>query len=304
MARTAAPRVAVATYDPGPEAVADRDLPVLVGALTEAGADAAAVHWDDPAADWAGYDLVVIRSTWDYSWRAAEFVAWAEKTGEATRLANPVEIVRWNTDKRYIGDLARAGVPVVPTDYLAPGDPVELPTAHEYVVKPTSGAGARFAARYAPEQRETAVRHVERMHAEGLTAMVQPFVRSIDTAGERALQFFGGRLLHASRKGAVLSPGTAYDADKVAHPNLERWTPSEAELAVAGRALCAVPDLVPGRPEPLYARVDLVTGDDGQPWVMELELVEPNLFLWLHPDSLPRVVEAILEAAAAAAADG
>jgi glutathione synthase/RimK-type ligase-like ATP-grasp enzyme len=246
VARTAAPRVAVATYDPGPEAVADRDLPVLVGALTEAGADAAAVHWDDPAADWAGYDLVVIRSTWDYSWRAAEFVAWAEKTGEATRLANPVEIVRWNTDKRYIGDLARAGVPVVPTDYLAPGDPVELPTAHEYVVKPTSGAGARFAARYAPEQRETAVRHVERMHAEGLTAMVQPFVRSIDTAGERALQFFGGRLLHASRKGAVLSPGTAYDADKVAHPNLERWTPSEAELAVAGRALCAVPDLVPG----------------------------------------------------------
>ncbi|UUU21833.1 ATP-grasp domain-containing protein [Streptomyces sp. DSM 40750] len=296
MARTAAPRIAVATYDPGPETSADRDLPVLVRALGEAGADAAAVHWDDPAADWAGHDLVVIRSTWDYSWRAAEFVAWAEKTGRATRLANPAEVVRWNTDKRYIGDLARAGVPVVPTAYLAPGDPVELPAAHEYVVKPTSGAGARFAARYTPEQRETAVRHVERMHAEGLTAMVQPFVTSIDTAGERALQFFGGRLLHASRKGAVLAPGTAYDADKVAHPDLEPWTPTEAELSVAKRALAAVP----GEPELLYARVDLVTGDDGQPCVMELELVEPNLFLWLHTDSLPRVVEAIL----AAAADG
>ncbi|MGW0843154.1 ATP-grasp domain-containing protein [Streptomyces sp. NPDC002787] len=297
MARTAAaPRIAVATYDPGPAASVDRDLPVLVGALREAGADAAAVRWDDPAADWAGHDLVVIRSTWDYSWRAAEFVAWAAKVGEATRLANPAEVVRWNTDKRYIGDLARAGVPVVPTDYLAPGDPVDLPVAHEYVVKPTSGAGARFAARYAPGQRETALRHVERMHSEGLTAMVQPFVTSIDTEGERALQFFGGRLLHASRKGAVLTPGTAYDADKTAHPNLERWTPTEAELSVAERALAAVP----GAAELLYARVDLVTGEDGRPWVMELELVEPNLFLWLHTESLPHVVEAIL----AAAADG
>lgn len=131
------------------------------------------------------------------------------------------------------------------------------------------------------------------MHADGLTAMVQPFVTSIDTDGERALQFFGGRLLHASRKGAVLAPGTAYDADKIAHPDLEPWTPTEAELAVAERALAAVPE----RPELLYARVDLVTGEDGRPCVMELELVEPNLFLWLHPDSLPRVVEAVLAAA-------
>ncbi|MFM9697424.1 ATP-grasp domain-containing protein [Streptomyces europaeiscabiei] len=293
MPRPAAPRIAVATYDPGPETSRDRDLPVLVRALGEAGADAAAVHWDDPAADWAGYDLVVIRSTWDYSWRAAEFVAWAEKADAATRLANPAGVVRWNTDKRYLGDLAGAGVPVVPTAYLAPGETVELPVAHEYVVKPTSGAGARFAARYTPDRRETAVRHVERMHAEGLTAMVQPFVTSIDTDGERALQFFGGRPLHASRKGAVLAPGTAYDADKIAHPDLEPWTPTEAELAVAERALAAVP----GEPELLYARVDLVTGEDGQPCVMELELVEPNLFLWLHPDSTPRVVDAILVAA-------
>ncbi|EKX67420.1 ATP-grasp domain-containing protein [Streptomyces ipomoeae] len=297
MARTAAPRIAVATYDPGAEAGADRDLPGLVRALREAGADAAAVHWDDPEADWSGYDLVVIRSTWDYSWRAAEFVAWVERCGKATRLANPAEVVRWNTDKRYLGDLAAAGVPVVPTAYLAPGDPVEggLPDAYEYVVKPTSGAGARFAARYTPGQRETAVRHVERMHAEGFTAMVQPFMTSIDTEGERALQFFGGRLLHASRKGAVLSPGTAYDADKVAHPDLVPWPPTEAELSVAERALAAVP----GSAELLYARVDLVTGEDGQPCVMELELVEPNLFLSLHTDSLPRVVEAILTAATA-----
>ncbi|MFJ3664910.1 RimK family alpha-L-glutamate ligase [Streptomyces sp. NPDC090106] len=287
------PRVALATYDPRPEPSKDRDLPVLRQALRDAGAEADAVPWDDPDADWGSYDLVLIRSTWDYSWRAAEFTAWAERCAKATRLANPAEVVRWNTDKRYVGQLADAGVPTVPTRYLAPGDPVDLPREHEYVVKPTSGAGARYAARYTPGQHGTAVAQVRRMHAEGLTAMVQPYMRGIDTGGERALQFFGGSLLHASRKRAVLAPGTAFDADKVAHPGLERWQPTEAELEVAERALAAVPDGA----EVLYARVDLVDGQDGKPRVMELELVEPNLFLFLHPESLPRVVAAVLDAA-------
>nr|WSY55180.1 hypothetical protein OG999_37015 [Streptomyces sp. NBC_00886] len=288
------PRIALATYDPGPEPSKDRDLPVLVEALRAAGAEAVAVPWDDAGADWSAYDLVLIRSTWDYSWRVAEFVAWAERTGKLTRLANPVQVVRWNTDKRYLGDLAAAGVPVVPTRYLAAGDPADLPDDHEYVVKPTSGAGARFAARYTPDQRETAVRQLERMHLEGLTAMVQPYLTNVDVSGERALLFFGGRFLHASRKGAVLARGTAYDDDKVSHPDLAPWTANPAELSVAERALAAVPDA----PELLYARVDLVDGPDGEPCVMELELVEPNLFLDLHPGSLAVVVEAVLAAAA------
>ncbi|MEU6353828.1 hypothetical protein ABZ896_31620 [Streptomyces sp. NPDC047072] len=288
------PRIALATYDPRPGPSKDRDLPVLTEALRAAGAGADAVHWDDVRVDWGGYDLVLIRSTWDYSWRTAEFVAWAEGVAKATRLANPAEVVRWNTDKRYLGELAAAGVPVVPTRYLAPGDPADLPGDHEYVVKPTSGAGARYAARYTPEQHDIAVRHLARMHEEGFTAMVQPYMRGIDTAGERALQFFGGALLHASRKQAVLAPDTAFDADKVAHPGLVPWTPTPEEVSVAERALAAVPD-APGL---LYARVDLVDGDDGRPCVMELELVEPNLFLDLHPGSLPKVVAAVLGAAA------
>jgi glutathione synthase/RimK-type ligase-like ATP-grasp enzyme len=287
-------RVALATYDPRPEPHLDRDLPVLVDALRGAGADAEAVSWDDPAADWSAYDLVVIRSTWDYSWRAAEFTAWAERCGQVTRLANPPAVVRWSTDKRYLGDLAAAGVPVVPTRFLAPGDPADLPEEHEYVVKPSSGAGARYAARYTPADRETARGHLARMHAEGLTAMVQPYMRGIEAGGERALQFFGGRLLHASRKGAVLAPGTAFDAAKVPHPGLAAWTPTPAELAVAEAALAAVP----GAPELLYARVDLVDGTEpGEVRVMELELVEPNLFLFLHPGSVDAVRDAILAAA-------
>ncbi|MDQ1045244.1 glutathione synthase/RimK-type ligase-like ATP-grasp enzyme [Streptomyces sp. V4I2] len=292
----AVPRVALVTYDPRPEPSRDDDLPVLRDALRAAGAEADVVFWDDAGVDWGAYDLAVIRSTWDYSWRAAEFVAWAERCAKVTRLANPADVVRWNTDKRYLGDLAAAGVPVVPTRYLAPGDAADLPDDHEYVVKPTSGAGARYAARYTPEQHETAVRHLARMHEEGLTAMVQPYMKGIDAGGERALQFFGGRLLHASRKRAVLAPGTAFDAAKVAHPGLEPWTPTPAELSVAERALAVVPD----EHEVLYARVDLVDGEDGEdgePRVMELELVEPNLFLFLHPESVPAVVAAILAAA-------
>ncbi|MFJ8631174.1 RimK family alpha-L-glutamate ligase [Streptomyces sp. NPDC093568] len=289
------PRTALVTCRPGPEVSEDRDLPALVRALREAGAGADVVYWDDDTVDWGGYDLAVIRSTWDYSWRAAEFLGWAERCAKVTRLANPAGVVRWNADKRYLGDLAGAGVPIVPTRYLAPGDSPDLPVAHEYVVKPTSGAGARFAARYAPDEHDTAVRQLARMHAEGFTAMVQPYVTSIDVSGERALQFFGGRLLHASRKGAVLTPGTPYDQRKVAHPGLEPWTPTPAEREVAERALAAVPEAG----ELLYARVDLVDGEDGQPRVMELELVEPNLFLSLHPASVPRVVEAILAAAGA-----
>ncbi|MFE9770605.1 RimK family alpha-L-glutamate ligase [Streptomyces sp. NPDC005931] len=286
------PRIALVTCRPGPEVAEDRDLPGLVRALEEAGAEASAVAWDDDV-DWAAFDLAVIRSTWDYSRRAEEFTAWAQRCGRLTRLANPAEVVRWNTDKRYLGDLAEAGVPVVRTRYIAPGGDIRLPGDYEFVVKPALGAGARLAARYVPGEHDTAVAHVARMHAEGLTAIVQPYVENIDTAGERALQFFGGSLLHASRKGAVLEPGTPYDADRFPHPGLTPWTPSPAEQSLAERALAAVP----GAPELLYARVDLVDGDDGQPVLMELELVEPNLFLALHPDSVPRVAAEILRAA-------
>ncbi|MHB9862066.1 ATP-grasp domain-containing protein [Streptomyces sp. YIM S03343] len=298
------PRVALATFDPAPEPHPDRDLPVLLAALRDAGADAVAVPWDDPDTDWGRFDLVVIRSTWDYTWRAAEFVTWARRTGAVTRLANPAGVVAWNTDKRYLGDLAAAGVPVVPTRYVAPGEELggEFAEFAEfagssgssgYVVKPTSDAGARHAARYAPGEYERALEHLAWLHGEGLTAMVQPYVTGVDVSGERALQFIGGELLHASRKRAVLAPGTGHDDKKVAHPGLEPWTPTPAELAVAARALAAVPNT----PELLYARVDLVTGDDGEPMVMELELVEPDLFLSLHPGSLDKVVTAVLAAA-------
>src|SRR5690349_2876913 len=99
----------------------DEDLPPLVAALRELGIEPAVVDWDDAGLDWARFDVAVLRSTWDYSMRAAEFLAWAARVSERTRLLNPPEIVRWNTDKHYLATLAAAGVPIVPSTFIEPG---------------------------------------------------------------------------------------------------------------------------------------------------------------------------------------
>ncbi|MFF3562704.1 hypothetical protein ACFYXS_21945 [Streptomyces sp. NPDC002574] len=293
--RTSGTRIALVTSAPRPDTSTDRDLPFLRDAVADTGAEAVVVHWDDPAVDWASHDLVVIRSTWDYTWRTGEFLPWVDRCGAATTLANPPAVVRWNSDKRYLGELSARGVPAVATRYLPPGtEPDGLPDDREYVIKPAAGAGARYAGRYRAGAAHDAARaHIARMHAEGLTAMVQPYMPAIDTSGERALVFVGGRFLHAVAKNAVLSHATAWDERKVAHPGVRPWTPTAAELATAEAALAAVP----GTSELLYARVDLVDDEDGVPCVMELELIEPNLFLALHPASLPVVADTIASAA-------
>lgn len=300
MIRARSPRVALATARPRPDISTDHDLPLLRDAVTGAGAGATVAFWDDPDVDWDGFDLVVVRSTWDYVLRAGEFLDWTERCGKQTVLANPPSVLRWNADKRYLGELAAQGVPTVPTRYAAPGEPVELPLEHEYVIKPTTGAGARYAGRYLPgdpHSQDDALLHVQRLHAEGMTAMVQPYQRQIDITGERALVFYGGRFVHAIRKNAVLARDVAYDEKKNAHPGKQPWTPTEAELAVAERALAAAPD-ADGL---LYGRVDLADDDQGEPQVMELELIEPNLFLTMDDAALPTVATAIVRAAETAA---
>ncbi|QMU73984.1 RimK family alpha-L-glutamate ligase [Streptacidiphilus sp. P02-A3a] len=268
-------------------------MELLLAAVTAAGARAEAVAWDEAEADWAGYDLAVIRSSWDYTWRWAEFTAWADRCAGLTRLGNPPSVLRWSGDKSYLGELRDRGVPVVPTRYLRPGEEAELPRQHEFVVKPILGAGARFAARYRPDQHQQAREQLRQMHAEGLTAMVQPYMHRIAETGERALVFVGGRLLHTTRKEPVLAPGVRFDERKTAHPGIRLWSPTESELALAEQALAAVP----GAAELLYARVDVVDDDQGAPVVTELELVEPNLFLHLRPAAARTAAEAFVAAA-------
>lgn len=280
-------RIAIATCDELPGG--DVDSPAVQAALAALGVSAEPVSWSAPGVDWAGYDLVVVRNTWDYTRRLTEFLAWAESV---PRLLNPVPVLRWNTDKRYLAELADAGVPVVPTLW----DPADLPAGagwEQFVIKPAVSAGAHDTARWGPGQEAAAAEHLRSLSAAGRTVMVQPYLGAIDTAGETALVFIDGRFSHAARKAPIL---TASGHQEIVGPSDSRGriTPAEpttAELAVAELALG-----VAGR-DLLYARVDVIPGPDGEPVLLELELTEPALFLGHADGAAERLAAAIAERA-------
>ncbi|HEY8480649.1 MAG TPA: hypothetical protein VIL71_12550 [Spirillospora sp.] len=261
------------------------DVPPLTAALASLGVDAEPAVWDADL-DWSRYDLVVIRSTWDYTARRDAFVAWAESL---PHLHNPAEIVRWNTDKRYLRDLADAGVPVVETLW----DPDDVPSRWpEYVIKPAVSIGSRDTARWGPGEEDAARAHLRSLRDAGRTVMVQPYLSAVDAVGETALVFREGEFSHACTKGQILRPGAGVEGPARNDPSRGRITPAtptDAQLDVAHRALAAVP----GGPDLLYARVDLVPGPDGSPLLLELELTEPNLFLKQAP---PAATTAFAEA--------
>jgi hypothetical protein len=240
----------------------DPDLPLARGALREAGLVVDLVRWDDESVDWAAYDLAVVRSCWDYAWRLEEFLGWA---GSVPRLRNAGDLLRWNTDKTYLRDLDRAGLPVVPTLW----DPVradELPDAGEWVVKPSVSAGSRDTARWS--ERSAALAHVAGLVLAGRTAMVQPYLASVDDAGETAMLFIGGRFSHAVRKGPLLARGEGVRQDRDSRGNLRRVDPTAEQRDVAESVFDAIGDLVPGAAPALYARIDLVLDDAGRPVVL------------------------------------
>jgi glutathione synthase/RimK-type ligase-like ATP-grasp enzyme len=277
------PTVALATCAARPEL--DGDGPGLLAALDRAGVDARAAIWDDPAEAWGRFDLVVVRSTWDYTERRDQFVAWARSV---PRLANPAEVVEWNTDKRYLDDLAAAGVPVVPTTWIGPDDPVTLPTGGEFVVKPAVSAGARGAGRHRPDRAAGAADHVRALQALGHWVMVQPYLATVEQFGEAGLIYIDGRFSHAIRKGQVLrSPGAgARDPGDVA---ITPVAAASTERERAEQVLAAVP----GSGPLLYARVDLLRGPSGECLLSEVELTEPSLFLGDAIGSTQRLAQAV-----------
>jgi hypothetical protein len=252
----------------------DDDAEVLDAALAEVGVDARWVPWRDlkPADD----ELVVLRSTWDYTDRPAEFLAWA---AGLPRVLNAAEVVAWNTDKLYLRDLAEAGVPTVPTAFAAPGEAIEFAGHDEFVVKPSIGAGSRGAGRFGADEVAAARRHAARLHEADRVVLVQPYLDAIDTVGETALIYIDGEFSHAVRKAALLPAAFAHPLDGAAlyvEEAIEPRAASEAELAVGSVALAAVRDRFGA--DQLYARVDLLPGPAG-PVLVELELAEPSLFL-------------------------
>jgi hypothetical protein len=271
----------------------DEDMPPLLAAFDEAGLDAALADWDDPGVDWTGFRVAILRSTWDYAERCAEFLAWADRTAKLTTLLNPPPVIRWNTDKHYLRDLARAGVPTVPTRFVEPGGHAARALEEflgegiaEWVAKPAVGAGSRDAARYAAGEELAASDHIQRLLDAGRSVLLQPYLDQVDHHGETALMYFAGRFSHAIRKGPLLRRGDAPTDALFAAEQITPRVPSADELLVAERALAALPFTAP-----LYARVDLIPSADAGPCLLELELTEPSLFFTHAPAAAPRFVD-------------
>ncbi len=271
------PRIALATAREHPRG--HEDDAGLPDALRDAGLEPAWVVWDDAAVDPSRFALTLVRSVWDYTARRDAFLAWADRV---PNLHNPAAVLRDNTDKRYLARIPEA----VETAFLAPGEAL-APLAREVVVKPTVSAGSRDTGRFAPGDDAAARALLARIHASGRTAMVQPYLRSVDERGETALVLFGGRLSHAVAKGPLLERGA--EGVGVTPERLAARAPDEAERALA-HALAARFD-----PPLAYMRVDLVRDDAGAARVLELELTEPSLFFAQSDGGEARLAAAVAE---------
>ncbi len=279
----------------------DDDMGPLRTALAGHGVAHRLVDWDDPGVDWDAFDLAVVRSIWDYPRRRDEMLAWAVRAGAVTDLANPPAVLAWSSDKRYLLDLAAAGVPVVPTAFAAPGEDMDWPGG-EVVVKPAVSAGSLDTTRHGPGDHAAAAAHVARLHADGRTAMAQPYLDGVEgDRAETALVYVGGSFSHAVRKGPMLVPGRRIVGDLFVEEDIRFADATAAEARVGDLALAAVPG---GGADLLYARVDLVPGPDGAPVVLELELVEPSLFLAYAPGAADTMARAIMARSGRAAASG
>ncbi|MGO3797529.1 MAG: hypothetical protein ACTJGR_10485, partial [Pauljensenia sp.] len=234
----------------------DEDEALALAALTGVGAGVEVVCWDDPQVDWSHFDRAVLRSTWDYHRHLAAFLDWLGAVDQVTDLVNPLEQVRWSLDKHYLAELERAGVPITPTVYVAPGDVAVFPEKN-FVVKPAVGAGSQEAASYGPDQRGSALVHIGRLHAAGKVALVQPHLASVATEGEWPMVFFDGEFSHSASKRVDL-PRARTLGGLFAPETTAAHRASAAQIDVARAALDVVSERLG---TPTYARVDLVRDD-------------------------------------------
>jgi glutathione synthase/RimK-type ligase-like ATP-grasp enzyme len=262
---------------------------LLVAALDEIGIDSQATVWSDASIDWLAFDALIIRSPWDYFERLAEFRAWLDaRIASGVRMCNSADILDWNFDKRYLQDLAAAGVSLVPTIVVPRGehpDVAALARARgwdDIVIKPTISGGAYGTHRLRIEDADKYRAEIARTLLDrGL--LIQPFLPEILTDGELSLLFFDGVFSHAVCKRAKAGEyrvqfqygGTD---ETVEVPN--EW------IEGARTCVAAAPSL------PVYARVDGVIRA-GQFLLMELEVFEPLMFLARHPDAPGRFARAI-----------
>lgn len=258
-----------------------RDDALLQQALEDAGLSSVRVDWADPDVDWSGFRCAVFRTTWDYFERLPEFTGWLDRASTQTRLCNDPRIIRWNLDKHYLADLTDKGIPVVPTRFIEAKSTVDLPRLleengwQEAVIKPCISGGAWHTYRISKSNAATLQTVIQPLLSDG-SFLIQPFLADIQKTGEDTLVIIDGRFTHAVRKVAKEGDFRVQDDHGgTVHP----LRPTSDQIELAERTMAACPG------NPVYGRVDMVRDDDGQWSVMELELIEPELWLRHHPEA-------------------
>ena len=271
-------------------AIAWEEERLFVETLERHGARVRRVSWSNPTFDWSQAGVAVIRSTWDYVDRFDQFRAWVDRAAGLTRLVNPPALVRWNWDKGYLLDLERRGVRIPATLRLTPTGEHDLPRLireagwEDAVLKPTisSGSFETYRLRNTTSQADwTAAADV----AGRKPTLLQEYLPGIETEGELSLIFFGGEFSHAVRK---RTKGNDFRVQAQYGGRYEQAIPAADELTAAELTLRACEEA------PVYARVDLVRNRRGEPCLMELELIEPDLYCRLVPAAADRFAEALL----------
>lgn len=274
----------------------DSDLPFLVRALGDRGIIADIVDWDNASVDWAKYSMAIVRSPWDYHRRYNEFVECLRVVSTTTVLHNSADMIEWNTNKVYLGELADAGIPVIPTTYVRGAEDIVLVSNEgkldkDIVVKPTVSAGSNNTERH-EESPVKAAAHLGALIDAGKVAMVQPYQRFIDEQGETGMLYFNGEFSHAFRKGAILATGDNIKNGLYTEEDISERTPRSGERELGESVMSYV--IQKFGVAPLYARVDVVRGSGGFPVLMELELAEPSLYVHLDADSPARFAAAVV----------
>jgi glutathione synthase/RimK-type ligase-like ATP-grasp enzyme len=272
-------RIALATSQKWPQLHPDDHQ--LLTELGKLGAEAVPAVWTDASTAWTTFDLVVIRSCWDYHVRLDEFLFWLEKLDSAdVPVANPSTVLRWNSHKGYLAELEKRGVAIPATRIVRRGSAVPALLDGNVIIKPAVSASANETHLFASAAE--AMADLERLVQSG-DVIIQEFVPEVISDGEWSLVYVGGELSHAVKKAP--KAGDFRVQQELGGSATAARPPAQVREA-AERALAAVED------DLLYARVDLVQRPGGVV-LMELELIEPSLFLETGEGSSSRFAEAI-----------
>jgi hypothetical protein len=249
------------------------------------------VDWDDETVDWSSFTSVIIRSTWNYHRKPAEFAAWIDRVSAVTRLHNPAEIVQWNLDKRYLADVQEAGFTVIATRFVEDESGLDaVDFTGDVMVKPTVSAGSNDTARFTQDP-GAAREHARSILESGKAVMVQPYLSTIDAFGETGMLYFNGVYSHAFRKGAIFAAGDAQHNGLYVEEDIGERVAADHERALGDRVVAWIAERFGLMP--LYARVDVVSTSASTAEIMEIELIEPSLFLHTSADAPANAARAI-----------